>query len=277
MTPAAPPKAPPPPAAKATTNASTATQPNSAKRFKVSPIAGNSGEAIVLYGTGGIGKTTLASLAPGAVFLNLDNDQSKKGVNQIDGVETYQDLRDALHESSLWSGVKTIVIDTATVGQGMAEADTILNVKHDKGARITSIESYGYGKGYQYVLETFRLLLSDLDAHKREGRNVVLVCHCTTAYAPNPSGDDYLRYEPDLYQPPKTGRIRDAVKNWCDHMLFIDYDKSVKDGKATGAGTRTIYCQELPHFWAKSRTLGNPIPYEKGSALLWDELFKEAS
>ena len=263
--PAAPPKKPnnpPPPAA-------------DKKKFRVAPISGRSAEAIVIYGTGGIGKTSLATLAPSPVFVNLDRDLSKKGVNQVEGIESWQDLRAALQESSLWSGYQTVVIDTVTEAQRLAEAETLATVKHEKGHLVKSIEGYGFGKGYQHVLETFRLLLSDLDRHKAAGRHVVLVCHSTTAYAPNPSGEDFLRYEPDLYQPPKTGRIRDAVKNWCDHMVFIDYDKSVKDGKAVGAGTRTLYAQELPHFWAKSRTLRNPIVFEEGSSTLWDALFKE--
>ena len=195
------------------------------------------------------------------------------GVKAVGGVECWSDLRDALHQADLWTSHETIIIDSASVAQRYAEKFTIETVKHEKGHFVKSVEGYGYGKGFQFVLETFWLLLADLDAHRRAGRNVILVCHATTSMAPNPEGEDYLRYEPDLHQPPKTGRIRDAVKNWCDHMLFISYDKVVQDGKAVGAGTRTIYPQEMPWFWAKSRTLADPIPYEKGSDEVWKQLF----
>lgn len=244
------------------------------RTFTVGPLSATGGDAIVVYGTGGIGKTCLAALAPEPIFIDLDCGAAKvPGVRAVHGVESWADLRAALHDMTLWAESKTIVIDSGTAAQRLAEAHTVQNVPHEKGHYVSSVEGYGFGKGYQHVLETFQLLLSDLDAHRRAGRHVILVCHGTVAYAPNPSGDDFLRNEPDLYNPPKTGRIRDRVKNWCDHMLFIDYDKIVKDGKAFGAGTRTIYCQEMPDYWAKSRSLGDPIPYSKGSTDLWDALF----
>lgn len=261
------PTAPPPPPRKSA-QAPTPVE-RKPKKFTVSNVSCTNGQAIVIYGTGGVGKTSLASLAPSPIFLNLDRDESKTNIRQVNGVETFVDMRDALRDEGIWKDCKTVVVDTATQAQQLAENYTLETVPHEKGHRVSSIEGYGYGKGYQFVLETFRLLLADLDRHKRAGRNVVLVCHSTTSMAPNPEGDDYLRYEPDLYQPPKTGRIRDAVKNWCDHMLFINYDKAVKDGKAVGAGTRTIYTQELPIFWAKSRSVNKTIQYEQGSDEIW--------
>lgn len=226
----------------------------------------------MIYGTGGIGKTSLAALAPSPAFIDIDNGAGKVHVKGVAGIETFQDMRAALHDMSIWTPYATIVIDSGTAAQRLAEAYTIETVKHEKGHWVSSVEGYGFGKGYQFVLETYRLLLADLDAQRRKGRNVVLVCHGTTAYAPNPSGEDFLRNEPDLYQPPKTGRIRDAVKNWCDHMVFIDYDVVVTDGKAEGCGSRTIYCQEMPHYWAKSRSLEDPIVYTKGDDTFWKQL-----
>lgn len=147
---------------------------------------------------------------------------------------------------------------------------------HEKGNKIQRIEDYGFGKGYQHVYETFLTLLGDLDQHTRAGRNVILICHDCTATVPNPAGEDYLRYEPRL-QSPTSGKssIRLRVREWSDHLLFIGYDLSVKNGKGdqrTGS-SRTIYPVERPHCMAKSRTISVPEALNKNDASFWTKLF----
>ena len=63
-----------------------------------------------------------------------------------------------------------------------------------------------------------------------------------------------------------------CVKEWADHLLFVGYDVDVQDGKGRGAGTRTIYPTERPHCMAKSRTLAEPVVYERHDAALWNQL-----
>jgi hypothetical protein len=263
---------PPPPQQQVAALKAQATTPSSSGRFSVAPATSSAGQRIVLYGCGGIGKTSLAALAPKPLFYDFDRGAGATGAPTIQAVETWQDLRDSLH-SKIVADYGSIVIDTATKAQELACAHTFANVRHEKGHLVTSVEGYGYGKGYQHVYDTFLTLLADLDEHARNGRNVILVCHAVTDTAPNPEGEDYKRYEPDLQQPPKQGRIRDRVKNWCDHLFFINYDVAVNKGKAVGAGTRTIYPVEMPTYWAKSRKLRDPMPFAEGSRDLWTALF----
>lgn len=241
------------------------------------------GHRIVLYGPGGIGKTTMAASAPGPVaFVDLDDSlprlRSKlEGAGLLDniltiGISTWAELREAV-QSDGWGEVKTLVIDSATKAEELAVAHTLENTLCD-GKRATSVEGYGYGKGYGFVFDTFLPLLADLDRICRLGVNVVLICHDCTTTVPNPAGEDWLRYEPRL-QSPSSGKasIRLRVREWADHVLFMGYDVSVnKDGKGQGAGTRTLYPTELPHCMAKSRTCGEP--FAVGSDDLWAEILK---
>jgi len=228
-----------------------------------------------LYGPGGIGKTTLATVLPGPVaFIDLDESLSRlrgqleasgalDNVMPVDGVTDWQTLRDVLAAPG-WEAVKSIVIDTATRAEELAVAHTLANTLMEGGKRATSVEGYGYGKGYGFVFDTFLPLLADLDRHARAGRNVVLICHDCTCAVPNPAGEDWLRYEPRL-QSPTSGKaaIRLRVKEWADHVLFVGYDVSVgKDGKGRGQGTRTLYTSELPHCMAKSRSIQDVIPVD---------------
>lgn len=240
---------------------------------KFGPPSRTQGHRVVLYGPGGIGKTTLASQAPGPVaFVDLDDSLGRLGIDAqaVQGVETWQALRDALHAPG-WEGIRTIVVDSATKAEELAIAHTLATVPHEKGQFVKSVEDYGYGKGYGFVFDAFLPLLADLDAHCRHGRNVVLICHDCATTCPNPMGEDWLRWEPRL-QSPNSGKasIRLRVREWADHLLWYGYDVAVKDGKGMGSGTRTIYPCELPHCMAKSRTIQTPVPQPDGE--FWEGL-----
>lgn len=250
-------------------------RPIQKKKIAFGKVRASAGHRTVLYGPGGIGKTTLASQAPGpVVWFDLDDSlprlpQMKEA--QVVTVDTWHDIRDAL-QSDGWEGVGTIVIDSITKAEEMAVAETLQYVPHEKGHKCQRLEDYGFGKGFQHVFDTFLPILADLDTHAHAGRNVVLICHdCTTA-VPNPSGEDWLRYEPRL-QNPSSGKasIRLRLREWADHVLFLGYDVIAKDGKGKGAGTRTLYPAELPHCMAKSRSTQQPIPITDGAAV-WPQI-----
>lgn len=240
-------------------------------------ITRNIGHRVVLYGPGGIGKTTLATQAPGEVaFFDLDESLSRLTCEKIPHVveaDTWAKLRAALQQD--WpANIKTLVIDSITRAEEMVIAHTLATVKHEKGHLCQRIEDYGYGKGYQFVFDTFLPLLGDLDRHCRAGRNVILIAHDCTTNVPNPAGEDWLRYEPRL-QSPSSGKasIRLRVREWADHVLFLGYDVAVDaDGKGKGSGTRTLWPAELPHCMAKSRTTQTPIVVDGEN--VWNQILK---
>jgi hypothetical protein len=238
------------------------------------------GHRILLYGPGGIGKTTVSTMAPGPVaFFDLDESlprlagQLETPPAPVD-VSNWQDIRTAL-QSDGWDGIKTIVIDSITRAEELAIVATLATVKTEKGNSAKNVEDYGYGKGYGFVFDTFLPLLGDLDRHCRAGRNVILIAHDCTTNVPNPSGEDWLRYEPRL-QSPASGKasIRLRVREWADHVLFLGYDVAVDSaGKGKGSGTRTLWPSELPFCMAKSRTTQAPIAIDANTNL-WAEIIK---
>lgn len=271
-----PPKAPPPPA-----QGRNGLLAGSLASILESDGLLDSPEKVVIYGPGGVGKTELAvnlqQMGKTVKIIDLDDGSHKHHVKRVRGISDWSTLRTYIQDESKWEDVDVLCIDSLTKGEELGVAHTLEHVPHEKGHRVTSIEGYGFGKGFQHVYDTFLPLLADLDRHVRAGRSVVLICHECVANVPNPSGDDFIRYEPRL-QSPSSGKasIRHRVKEWCDHLLFVGYDVSVNsDGKGTGVGTRTIYPVEMPTHWAKSRTLADPIVYRKGSFDVWTQLFGE--
>lgn len=231
-----------------------------------------------IFGPGGIGKTELASnlsqCGKRVLFFDIERGSASLDVDRVDGLETFDDLRAALHSDSLCSRYDSLILDSTTMAEELAIAWTLANVRTEKGETVSRIEHYGFGKGYVHVYETFLLLMGDLDAQVRRGRDVILIAHECTAKVPNPAGDDWIRYEPRLQNSDKAN-IRARVKEWVDHLFYVGYDVAVTDGgKGRGSGTRTIFPVEMPTHWAKSRTLSRQIVYEKGSAELWNQLLE---
>jgi hypothetical protein len=256
------------------------------KAVQFGTVATAIGHRVLLYGPGGIGKTTLAAQLPGPVaFIDLDEslprlrgqlEESGGMVNimPVDGVSDWQSLRDVLQADG-WDKAASIVIDTGTKAEELAVAHTLSHVLQDS-KKMASIEAYGFGKGYGYVFDTFLPLLADLDRHARAGRNVVFVCHDCTNTVPNPSGEDWLRYEPRL-QSPNSGKssIRLRMREWADHVLFLGWDMNVdKNGIGESKGTRTLYTAEKPHCMAKSRTTQATIGDVCDGVAMWASVIR---
>lgn len=254
----------------------------SIKKVSFGTIHKAAGQRVVIYGTGGIGKSTLACLAPGPVAF-IDADESLPILrSQLEGhniplplpveVNGWRECRDAL-KSSGWDKIKTIVIDTVTKLEEWCLEYTLQTVPHESGRKVSRIEDYGFGKGYRHVFDTWRGLLGDLDSHSRAGRNVILIAHEATSTVPNPRGEDYLRYEPRL-QDSKAASIKHKMKEWADHLLFLGYDVVVDDkGVAQGSGTRTLYTSEMPFCMAKSRTTNEQFDILLGESP-WENIIK---
>lgn len=264
-----PKKSPPPPPP---SNGAKAQPAATRQTFGIGRGAIGKTHKVVIYGPGGIGKTTLASLAPKPLFIDLEGGTVFMDVNRVTPTPaTWDDLRACLHSEELFHDARTVVVDSLSRVEELCVRWVLANVPTDKGAVAPSLEHYGWGKGYAIVAETFRLFLADLDQHAIAGRHVVCICHDEVTKAPNPSGEDWLRYEPRL-QNRSNGNIRAEVKEWASHVLHVAFDVVAKDGKGKGGGTRTIYPEERPDRIAKSRTLRDPIVFTEGSRELWDLL-----
>jgi len=245
------------------------------KSFSIKAWSGdNEGEKIVLYGESGMGKSSLALLLDGAVWFGLDDGARKLRhpetglpVNVVSGVENFYDFLDAIQTPELFAGVKTVIIDTITMLEELSEPWMFDTIPMDSGKTVKSIEGYGYGKGYRHALETMTKVLQDLEAHFiRRGINVVLIAQESTATMANPEGLDFLVAGPKLHHS-KQHSTRLKLQEWADHVFRISFQNVVVAGQQgatkgkviSSDTTRVIHTATSRHFFAKSRTINEPI------------------
>ena len=247
---------------------------SSGKKHSFTEEVDKRGKRVVMYGTGGWGKTSIAAMAPGAGFIDLDRrtghvaekltahglklnrikDLGMVG-GRIDDAQAFQETRDVLHDEDLFPAGSTVVIDTATKLEEHSWGWVVKNVKHEKGYPINNIEDYGWGKGYTHAFDQMCKVLSDLDALSMRGVNSIMLCHDCIANFNDPAQvGQHKRYEPRLYRSASGNTdTRLRVREWADAVLFCTYDMiKEKDGVVTGQGTRKVYTQERPGFMAKS-------------------------
>ncbi len=268
----------PPPAAKASAKKLTG------KTFRVEDWdRGNEGLRIGLVAGPGMGKTTLASMAPEPVFVGLDeggreirNPITGKKLKHVPDVEDYYDVLGTIRQPSLFDNYNTVVFDTITLVETWMAPWVIENIKKERGGTAKNIVDYGWSQGFQHIYDTFTGFLADCDSLIRAGKNVILVGQSHAAKTVNEAGDDYLCSNVRL-QNRKENNIA-QFNEWCDHVLRIGYlDINVTDKKAKGTTERGIFFKPEPHYFAKSRTLpldADYVPFESPSDdSIWKMLF----
>ena len=269
-------------------------QMRSKKTFIAAKWSGdNEGEKIILYGDSGMGKTTLASMLPKPRFIGLDDGGRKikhpetgEDLDHVPGVETFMDVRDALTQPDLFSDVETVVIDTATILQDLAEKWVLENIKTDgKGPHfVDRLTDFGWGHGFRHLYDTMHLILPDLDPLVKQGKNVILICQLQQTSISNPGGEDFLKDVPKLQN--QYGKVCPSVwglySEWADHVFKIEYESVVtsKDKKAASSGNRVVRIHPEIHFVAKSRTIPITVPtiyfQHPADNSVWQFLFNRA-
>jgi len=239
---------------------------------------GGSAQRIVISGVPKIGKSTLAAYLPAPAFLDVEGGAREIPATIDDcSADDYQTIRGKL----AWiaanpSGIGSVVVDTVNEVEVRMGDHVVQTKPSERGERVTSLAAYGWNKGWEHVYDEFNLLLADLDRIVAAGVHVCLVAHVHSCLVPNPSGADFIRWEPKLYSGDKNGKcsIKSRLVGWADHILFVGYDVHVQNGKGAGGGGRRIYTAERPTHLAGSRRQVIPeVPYELSDpARVWREL-----
>lgn len=226
---------------------------------------GNRPPRLVIYGAGGIGKTTFAANAPQTIFMDiedgLDGIAAKK--QRIKSWTDVVDMITALHEQD--HGFKTVAVDSIDWLERLIHE----HVAKEKG--VSSIEDIGYGKGYVFAIDLWEQFLKGMTS-LRDNKDMtpILIAHDQIKRFDDPLTDGYDRHMMKLHN-----KAAALVYEWADAVLFAKikvYTKSEDVGfkkkinKAVDGG-RLLYTTEHPAYQAKHRaSLALPDELELG----WD-------
>ena len=241
--------------------------------FSVEPWSSGAGEKIIIYSDTGMGKSTLARLAPRPVWLGLDDGAGKlkkpdtnDPLDRIPNIHTFADVRAVLQQIDLFNNFDTVVVDHTTILEDWATIQVVDTVPTAKGQSVANIEAYGWKEGYRHLYDIMRGPLADCDELIRRGKNVIFIAQATTHKVSHPGGaESFLRAGPRLYSGYPIS-IEDLYSEWASYILRIDYSNVFvsKKRKISGETTRAIYIQPEVWFRAKTRT---PWYDEKGSLI----------
>jgi hypothetical protein len=225
------------------------------------------GKKIIIYGASGMGKTTLATLAPEPVFIAAD-DGIDEIVHPTTGervpnytARTYADVRGILAKPEHFKGFKTIVLDNMTEVENLAIPYILETVTRD-GKTVRSLEGYGWGAGYQYLAEHDNYVKYDLQRLTDLGFNVVVICQMAPRKETSAEVDEYLKDGPKLVWRPgsKAYAVTDFVE-WSDYCFRIGYSNlTVQKKRPASDGERVIFVHPETHFEAKARDIPPDFP-----------------
>lgn len=217
----------------------------------------------MLYGVHGIGKSTWAAQAPQCLFLNLEDGLSDIECSRSEVIISFDQLLDCLR----WLNEEkhdflNIAVDTADWLERLIHK----TVAH--AASKDSIADIGYGAGYKQALAYWDKVLFALDWLRAErGIGIILLAHCDVKRFEPPEQDGYDRYQPALHSLASA-----KIQEWCDEVLFVNYEVRVskedkgfnqtrtKATRVEGAA-RQIQTQETAGVVAKNR-LSLPLHIE---------------
>ena len=201
---------------------------------------------ILVYGTEGIGKSTLASQAPKPVFIQTEDGLDEIACDKFPQSKSLEEVLAALAE--LQSGehaYQTVVIDSL---------DWLERLVWDavcKEYRVTSIEKAdgGYQRGYVHALTHWRKVVDALgELRSGKGMGVILTAHARVERFEDPESASYDRYVPRLNK-----HVSALLTEWSDAVLFA---------------TRRFRTETEERGFGRERTIAKEIGKEGGERIL---------
>lgn len=206
---------------------------------------------ICLYGTHGIGKSTIASQFPTPIFIATEDGLDALDVTSFPRCQSVQDVEAAIRTLIKEKhDFKTCVLDSV---DWLIEPLITIDVE----ANHTEKEM-GYGKGQMMIAEAFREILGGLDVlRKKRDMNIVLLAHAAAVRYDDPRSEPYDRYQPKI-----PNRCNALLQEWVDVLAFVGFkiiirkdevgfNKEISRGITTGE--RLCHFIENPAYVAKNR------------------------
>ena len=225
---------------------------------------------VIVYGQGGVGKTTLAAKAPNPIFIGPEAEAGTAwlDVARAPAPASFNDIKFVIAELlNSEHDFKTLVIDSLDTTEPLVFEAVC------KEAKTESIEDAfgGFGKGYVRALDMWRELIGLIQQlQKQRGMNFIGLAHAQVKSHTDPrTQHSWNRYSMKLNE-----KASNLWKESVDALLYAThefYSQEAKGGKtkAFATGKRILLTSWTTAFDAKNRM---NLPEE--IALDWDSLYE---
>ena len=207
-------------------------------------------QRVTFYGPEGIGKSTLASLFPNPLFMDVEQGTHQLDVARTPSPASFEMIRQITADFQRDpQGYQTLVVDTAdwTERHAITEVCSTNNLSSLGGAE-------DYGRSYNLLEETWAKWLDSLtEICMGLGVHIVVLAHAMMRKFEQPEEvGAFDRWEMKLQKKPAA-----KLKEWSDMLLFASYktlvvESSKKVKKGTG-GARVLRTTHHPCWDAKNR------------------------
>ena len=200
---------------------------------------------LLIYGSEGIGKSTLGANAPKPIFVSTED-----GLDQIacDSFPLATTFTDAIgHFNALANekhGYGTVVLDSAD----WLERLIWDQVCKDFGVKNIEKADGGFHKGYAHALTYWRQLIDVLSRLRSEkGMISIILAHAKVETFTDPESTAFDRFSPRLHK-----YATAYLCEWCDAILLATREFSAAKGEKSGGG-RILRCTPSAVGVAKNR------------------------
>jgi hypothetical protein len=214
---------------------------------------------IVIHGKPGVGKTRFAASVPDVLFIPAEEGLVNLPVMAVPRPRTFPEVMQVLRELCTEEhGYKAVAIDAIDHIEPLIWQYTCETESAKGKADFSSIESFGYGKGYLYAESVWISFFRALDAVRAKGLTVVILSHSAVTPVTDPIIGPYDVVAPKLHK-----RANDLLYGWSDILGYLDLERiSVEKDGARGRkmgtskvlqGQRVLYVEDTGGFTAKNR------------------------
>lgn len=215
---------------------------------------------IILYGTSGVGKSTLCAKVPQVVFADMENGTRYIDCDRVD-VTNYDELVEFMRDVSK-SEYQTIVLDSLTA------LDKILYDQNLKELDAKSIDQLHHGLGYVKLKKIWERFIFFMNAINQRGKNIILIGHSVVGRVMDPTLGEYERHE---FFADK--RAKEVLLPFVDACWFLRMQIRIIGETVVSSGDRELVTVDRASNLGKTRFTNLEEVIENPDHTLFEKLF----